>query len=156
MNKKSLILAALLMIAAAAVSANAQTHHPIRKPAAKRPVVLATGAVKTPSGLIYLITKHGTGAMPKAGQTVVVHYTGTLTDGVKFDSSRDGGRPFPFPLGAGKVIKGWDEGIAKLHVGDQAILIIPPALGYGARGAGGVIPPNATLIFIVELVDVKD
>lgn len=155
MHKKSLILTVIFMIAAA-ISANAQTHHPVRKPVAKKPAALATGAVKTPSGLTYLITKHGTGVMPKVGQTVVVHYTGTLTDGVKFDSSRDEGKPISFPIGRAKVIKGWDEGIAKLHVGDQAILIIPPSLGYGARGAGGVIPPNATLIFIVELVDVKD
>lgn len=94
--------------------------------------------------------------MPKAGETVLVHYTGTLTSGVKFDSSRDRGEPFPFALGAGRVIKGWDEGIAKLHVGDQAILVIPASLGYGKRGAGnGEIPPDATLIFIVELVDIK-
>ncbi len=94
--------------------------------------------------------------MPKAGETVVVHYTGTLTNGIKFDSSRDRGQPFEFPLGAGRVIKGWDEGIAKLRIGDQAILVIPPTLGYGARGAGGgEIPPNATLIFIVELVNIK-
>ena len=115
-----------------------------------------TGAVKTASGLTYLITRKGTGVQPKVGQVVVVHYTGTLTDGTKFDSSRDSGKPFEFPLGAGRVIKGWDEGIGKLHVGDQAILVIPPSIGYGSRGAGGVIPPDATLIFIVELVDVKD
>ena len=93
--------------------------------------------------------------MPKVGDTVVVHYTGTLTNGVKFDSSRDSGKAFSFPLGKGRVIKGWDEGIAKLRIGDQAILIIPPSIGYGARGAGGVIPPNATLIFIVELMDIN-
>jgi len=144
------------MIAVAALSTNAQTHRPHKKTVVKKPAVLASGAVITPSGLIYLITKKGTGVQPKAGQTVVVHYTGTLTDGVKFDSSRDRGAPFEFPLGAGRVIKGWDEGIAKMHVGDQAILVIPPTLGYGTRGAGGVIPANATLIFIVELVGVKD
>ena|SRR5436190_16392757 len=154
MHKKSLILAVVFMIAAA-ISANAQTHHTNKKPVAKKPAALATGAVKTPSGLTYLITKHGAGAMPKAGQTVVVHYTGTLTDGVPFDSSRNSGRPYPFKLGAGRVIKGWDEGIAKLHVGDQAIFVIPSSLGYGAEG-NGPIPPNATLIFIVELVAVKD
>jgi FKBP-type peptidyl-prolyl cis-trans isomerase len=87
---------------------------------------------------------------------VVVHYTGTLTNGVKFDSSRDAGEPFAFKLATKQVIKGWDEGIAKLRVGDQAILVIPPALAYGAKGAGeGLIPPNATLIFIVELVEIK-
>jgi peptidylprolyl isomerase len=115
----------------------------------------STGAVKTASGLIYIITRHGTGALAKAGDTVSVHYTGTLTDGTKFDSSRDRGEPIEFPLGQGRVIKGWDEGISKLHVGDQAILIIPPTIGYGSRGAGDAIPPDATLIFIVELVGVK-
>jgi peptidylprolyl isomerase len=112
-------------------------------------------ATTTPTGLTYIITNKGTGRQPVAGETVVVHYTGTLTNGIKFDSSRDRNETFEFPLGAGRVIKGWDEGIGKLHIGDQAILIIPPQLGYGARGAGGVIPPNATLIFIVELVDIK-
>ena len=116
---------------------------------------LSAGAVKTASGLVYLITKPGTGVQAKAGDTVSVHYTGTLTDGTKFDSSRDRGEPIEFPLGAGRVIKGWDEGIAKMKVGEQAILVIPPSIGYGARGAGGVIPPDATLIFIVELVGVK-
>jgi peptidylprolyl isomerase len=116
---------------------------------------LSSGAVRTPSGLIYLITRKGTGTQAKAGDTVSVHYTGTLTDGTKFDSSRDRGEPIEFPLGQGRVIKGWDEGIAKMRVGDQAILVIPPSIGYGSRGAGGVIPPDATLIFIVELVDVK-
>ena len=112
--------------------------------------------MKTESGLVYLITKQGTGAHAKAGDTVSVHYTGTLTDGTKFDSSRDRGEPIEFPLGAGRVIKGWDEGIAKMKVGDQAILVIPPSIGYGARGAGnGLIPPDATLIFIVELVGIK-
>jgi peptidylprolyl isomerase len=117
---------------------------------------LSSGAVRTPTGLIYLITRKGTGAQAKVGDTVSVHYTGTLTDGTKFDSSRDRGEPIEFPLGQGRVIKGWDEGIAKMHVGDQAILVIPADLGYGQRGAGGgVIPPDATLIFIVELVGIK-
>lgn len=120
------------------------------------PTNLTSGAVKTASGLIYLITKKGTGAQAKAGDTVSVHYTGTLTDGTKFDSSRDRGEPIEFALGQGRVIKGWDEGIAKMKVGDQAILVIPPSIGYGERGAGGgLIPPGATLIFIVELVGVK-
>ena len=86
---------------------------------------------------------------------MLVHYTGTLTDGTKFDSSRDRNEPIAFPLGRGAVIKGWDEGIAKLGIGDSAVLIIPPQLGYGEKGAGGVIPPNATLVFVVTLVDVK-
>jgi len=101
------------------------------------------------------VTKHGTGARLKAGDNVIVNYTGLLTNGQKFDSSLDRGEPFPFPLGAGKVIKGWDEGVQKLRVGDHATLIIPPSIGYGARGAGGVIPPDATLIFIIEVVGVK-
>lgn len=108
--------------------------------------------VTTESGLQYIDQVEGTGAQPQPGQTVVVHYTGTLEDGTKFDSSRDRNRPFSFPLGAGRVIKGWDEGIATMKVGGQRRLIIPPDLGYGARGAGGVIPPNATLIFDVELL----
>jgi peptidylprolyl isomerase len=117
---------------------------------------LSVAAVITRSGLVYMITQHGSGRQPLAGETVIVNYTGLLGSGVKFDSSLDRGKPFEFPLGAGRVIKGWDEGIAKLHVGDQATLIIPPELGYGARGAGGVIPPNATLIFLVELVGIKE
>lgn len=129
---------------------------PIRSKTVRKAVIPSAGAVKTASGLTYLITQKGTGRLPKKGETVVVHYTGTLTNGVKFDSSRDRGEPFEFPLGAGRVIKGWDEGIAKLRIGDQAILVIPSTLGYGKRGAGnGEIPPDATLIFIVELVDIK-
>lgn len=111
--------------------------------------------VTTPSGLQYEDIKVGDGAQPKTGQTVIVHYTGTLTDGTKFDSSRDRGQPFSFRLGAGEVIKGWDEGLSTMKVGGQRKLTIPPDLGYGARGAGGVIPPNATLVFDVELLDVK-
>ena len=119
----------------------------------------AGSTMTTPSGLKMTDTKVGTGATPKAGQTCVMHYTGWLyqngAKGQKFDSSRDRGQPFEFPLGMGRVIKGWDEGVATMKVGGQRTLIIPPELGYGARGAGGVIPPNATLIFEVELVGVK-
>ena len=115
--------------------------------------------VTTPSGLQIIDTQVGTGATPRTGQTCVMHYTGWLyqngAKGAKFDSSVDRGRPFEFPIGTQRVIAGWDEGVATMKVGGKRTLIIPPNLGYGARGAGGVIPPNATLIFEVELLDVK-
>ncbi|MBD2465293.1 FKBP-type peptidyl-prolyl cis-trans isomerase [Oscillatoria sp. FACHB-1407] len=111
--------------------------------------------VTTESGLQYIDLVEGTGATPQRGQTVIVHYTGTLEDGTKFDSSRDRNAPFSFPLGTGRVIRGWDEGISTMKVGGRRQLIIPPDLGYGARGAGGVIPPNATLIFDVELLRIN-
>ncbi len=112
-------------------------------------------ATTTPSGLQYIDVKVGDGATPQKGQTVRVHYTGWLDNGTKFDSSRDRNQPFEFPLGAGMVIKGWDEGVATMKVGGQRKLIIPAELGYGARGAGGVIPPNARLTFDVELLGIK-
>lgn len=111
-----------------------------------------TTMITTPSGLKYREIAEGTGATPQKGQTVVVHYIGTLEDGTKFDSSRDRNQPFSFKLGTGQVIKGWDEGLSTMKVGGRRELVIPPELGYGARGAGGVIPPNATLIFDVELL----
>lgn len=128
------------------------------KPQPKTVAVTAnpTAAMTTPTGLTYIITRRSEGRQPRPGETVIVNYTGILSDGVKFDSSLDRGQPFKFRLGAGRVIKGWDEGIGKLHVGEQATLIIPPQLGYGATGAGGVIPPEATLIFIVELVGIEE
>jgi FKBP-type peptidyl-prolyl cis-trans isomerase len=110
--------------------------------------------VTTASGLQYWDIVVGTGATATPGSTVKVHYTGFLTTGQKFDSSRDRGEPFSFPLGQGQVIKGWDEGVAGMKVGGQRQLRIPPQLGYGAAGAGGAIPPNATLIFDVELLEV--
>lgn len=110
--------------------------------------------VKTPSGLEYVDLVEGDGATPVNGKRVTVHYTGTLTNGQKFDSSVDRNQPFSFTIGVGQVIKGWDEGVATMKVGGKRKLIIPPDLGYGARGAGGVIPPNATLIFEVELLKV--
>ncbi len=109
------------------------------------------------SGLKYIVTKHGTGRAPKTGNFVVVHYTGTLSDGTVFDDSRMRNEPFAFRLGTGDVIKGWDEGIALLRIGDRATLVIPPGLAYGEKGAGnGRIPANATLIFDVELLDIKE
>jgi peptidylprolyl isomerase len=115
--------------------------------------------VVTASGLQYIDTQPGTGATPARNQTVTVHYTGWLYEGgkkgKKFDSSVDRNEPFRFPVGAGRVIAGWDEGVGSMKVGGKRTLIIPPALGYGARGAGGVIPPNATLMFDVELLGVN-
>jgi FKBP-type peptidyl-prolyl cis-trans isomerase len=159
------IVASLLMMIVSLMLTQGQTKKSRTGKKKTKPVVTKSetaaaakpsAATTTPSGLIYLITRSGNGRQPQPGETVVVHYTGLLTSGVKFDSSLDSGTPYQFKLGAGKVIKGWDEGIGKLHIGDQAILVIPPQLGYGARGVGGgVIPPDATLIFIVELVDAK-
>ncbi len=112
-------------------------------------------ATATPSGLKYIDLQPGTGISPTTGATCVVHYTGWLTNGEKFDSSVDRGEPFDFPVGRGRVIKGWDEGVASMKVGGKRRLLIPPQLGYGDRGAGGVIPPKATLVFEVELIAVR-
>ena len=111
--------------------------------------------ITTASGLKYVEIAEGSGEMPTKGQTVSVHYTGTLENGKKFDSSRDRNSAFEFQIGEGQVIKGWDEGLSTMKVGGRRKLIIPADLGYGARGAGGVIPPNATLIFDVELLKIK-
>lgn len=121
--------------------------------------VAAGKKVTTASGLQIIDTVEGTGAQPKRGQICVMHYTGWLyvngKKGKKFDSSVDRGRPFEFPIGVGRVIAGWDEGVATMKVGGKRTLIIPSELGYGSRGAGGVIPPNATLVFDVELLGLK-
>ena len=151
---------AAFVLALASTGAGAQgTAAPVPAPAAS-PNVSKLSATVTDLQKIDL--KQGTGTEASAGKPVVVHYTGWLYDstapegkGAKFDSSRDRGVPFGFFLGSGKVIKGWDEGVVGMKVGGQRRLVIPPQLGYGDRGAGGVIPPNATLIFDVELIDVK-
>ena len=129
-----------------------------QKPAAveqKNPAAASDKYVKTASGLSYLDIKPGTGASPTPGKRVKVHYTGWLENGTKFDSSVDRGEPFVFIIGAGQVIPGWDEGVISMKVGGKRKLVIPPQLGYGTAGAGGVIPPNATLIFEVELLDLQ-
>lgn len=122
--------------------------------------VPANAEETTASGLKIVDTEVGTGEQPKTGQTAVVHYTGWLYEngekGNKFDSSVDRGQPFGFKIGTGQVIRGWDEGVATMKVGGKRTLILPPELGYGASGAGGVIPPNATLIFDVELLEIQD
>ena len=167
---RNTIITALVLLLAAAINVfEAQGQTGRRRASSRRsarqtvsrpipPVNASTSAAATttPSGLTYLITRRGNGRQPKAGEIVLVHYTGTLANGVKFDSSRDRNEPIAFKLGAGRVIKGWDEGVAQLRVGDQAVLVIPPQIGYGSKGAGGgVIPPDATLIFIIEVMDVK-
>ncbi len=111
--------------------------------------------VTTTSGLQYVDLALGTGREAHAGETAIVHYTGTLTDGTKFDSSKDRNSPFSFRLGAGSVIKGWDEGVEGMNIGGIRKLVIPPQLGYGSRAAGSAVPPNATLIFEVELLDLR-
>lgn len=134
-------------VAPQVAQAEAPSLAPTSSPAQESQIVITT-----PSGLKYVDLVEGTGATPQPGQTVVVHYTGTLEDGTKFDSSRDRGQPFKFRIGVGQVIKGWDEGVGTMRVGGRRQLTIPAALGYGERGAGGVIPPNATLLFDVELL----
>lgn len=151
--EKFLVL--LLLVAAIAIPACSQKD-------AKGPAETAAveshavqGQVKTPSGLSYTDLVQGSGAQPVSGKSVKVHYTGWLENGTKFDSSLDHGQPFAFRIGTGEVIPGWDEGVMSMRVGGKRKLIVPAQLGYGASGAGGVIPPNATLIFEVELLDVE-
>jgi peptidylprolyl isomerase len=156
MKKVALLLSIALAATLAASSASADEKKPN---AASEEKKSESKMIKTASGLQYEDTKVGTGASPVKGQTCVMHYTGWLWEngakGKKFDSSLDHGTPFSFPLGQGRVIKGWDEGVATMKVGGKRTLLIPPDLGYGSRGAGNVIPPNATLVFEVELLEVK-
>jgi peptidylprolyl isomerase len=146
------ILPRACALLALAVIAAAATLAPAAAQTAGKPMT-------TPSGLQIIDTKAGTGASPQTDQICVMHYTGWLYEngakGAKFDSSVDRGKPFEFPIGTHRVIAGWDEGVATMKVGGKRTLIIPPDLGYGARGAGGVIPPNATLMFDVELIEIK-
>jgi|RhiMetdeSRZDD1v2_1073273.scaffolds.fasta_scaffold02750_4 peptidylprolyl isomerase len=157
MMKRSLLSAAALAAALVAAPAVADDVKPTPAPDATQKG--ESKMHKTPSGLEFEDIKEGTGATPKPGQVCVMNYTGWLWEngakGKKFDSSLDRGTPFEFPIGQGRVIKGWDEGVATMKVGGKRVLLIPPQLAYGARGAGGVIPPNATLIFEVELLGVK-
>jgi peptidylprolyl isomerase len=150
----ALFLLVAVALTAQPVSAQRSKKRAPRKPAAAAPAA-AWPVITTPSGLTVVMTHRANGRRPAPGDTVLVHYTGMLTNSKKFDSSYDRGEPIAFTLGVGQVIKGWDEGIALLGVGDEAVLVIPPALGYGAKGAGGVIPPDATLVFMVSLVDIR-
>lgn len=152
---KSRLLIALLAFAATAVMAQSGTTKKTAPPSNSAPTKVTGAPTKTADGLEYWDIKAGTGATATAGQTVKVHYTGWLTTGKKFDSSVDSGKPFSFTLGAGEVIKGWDEGVAGMKVGGKRQLRIPPDLAYGERGYPGVIPASATLIFDVELLGVQ-
>lgn len=144
----------LLLLAAVSIPACSQKEaKPVTEKATESKA--PAGATVTASGLSYTDIVKGTGAAPTSGKMVTVHYTGVLENGTKFDSSVDRGQPFSFRIGAGEVIPGWDEGVISMKVGGKRKLVIPPQLGYGANGAGGVIPPNATLIFDVELLDVE-
>jgi peptidylprolyl isomerase len=151
----SLTLASLAAFYQVGSGADVKTTGEKPKASAKIKTSKKEKIVTTPSGLQYTDVKVGAGASPKTGQKVTVHYTGTLKDGTKFDSSVDRGQPFQFVIGVGQVIKGWDEGVGTMKVGGKRKLMIPPDLGYGARGAGNVIPPNADLIFDVELLKVE-
>ena len=145
----------LLALAALAIAQTTPAKKPAPKPATSAPTKVTGTPIKTTSGLEYWDIKVGTGAVAQTGQHVKVDYTGWLTNGKKFDSSVGTGKPFEFKLGASQVIKGWDEGVVGMKVGGKRQLRIPPGLAYGEKGYPGVIPANSTLIFDVQLVDVK-
>ncbi|WP_310490144.1 FKBP-type peptidyl-prolyl cis-trans isomerase [Chamaesiphon sp. VAR_69_metabat_338] len=153
------VLSAFLQFVISDTAATAFTRVSAQQPLANVLAVVInkdSKTITTPSGLKYTVLKAGKGATAKPGQKVFVHYTGTLTNGKKFDSSRDRNEPFSFIVGQGQVIAGWDEALSTMKVGERRKLTIPPKLGYGATGAGGVIPPNATLIFDVELLKIGE
>src|SRR5499427_6280408 len=151
MTKRLISFLSIALLAAFAIAQDTKPAAPEKKSESKM--------IKTASGLQYEDTKVGTGPSPKSGQNCVMHYTGWLWEngakGKKFDSSLDRGTPFTFPIGQGMVIKGWDEGVSTMKIGGKRTLLIPSQLGYGAKGAGGVIPPNATLLFDVELLGIE-
>ncbi len=157
--KTSLALAATILL----IACQPANDNSAATTAGADPAAATSGKETSPVTELQIIdVQEGDGATAAAGQTVVVHYTGWLHDpaqadnkGAKFDSSVDRNQPFQFPLGAGRVIRGWDEGVAGMQVGGKRLLVIPPAMGYGERGAGGVIPPNATLLFEVDLLDIR-
>jgi FKBP-type peptidyl-prolyl cis-trans isomerase len=153
--RKNILLIAIVTLTATAALAQGSPTKKTSMPNTSAPTKVMGQPKKTASGLEYWDIKLGTGAVAEKGQQVKVHYTGWLTNGKKFDSSVDRAEPFTFSLGAGQVIKGWDEGVAGMKIGGKRQLRIPPQLGYGDRGAAGVIPPNATLIFDVELLGVR-
>jgi FKBP-type peptidyl-prolyl cis-trans isomerase FkpA len=152
---KTLAIAATLTALLAGCGPDIDIQPPAAPATAQPPTGQPGKVVTTPSGLMIEDLTAGSGPVAAPGQQVAVHYTGWLTDNTKFDSSRDRGEPFVFALGARQVIPGWDEGVAGMKVGGQRKLIIPPHLGYGAQGAGGAIPPDATLVFEVELLGIK-
>jgi FKBP-type peptidyl-prolyl cis-trans isomerase len=156
MAYRFVILGLLIVLIGAGVWVTACAKKGAQTDVASNAATASSGAtITTASGLQYVILQQGSGQVAEAGHMVTVHYTGWLTNGTKFDSSVDRGQPFQFGLGQGQVIKGWDEGVAGMKVGEKRKLIIPSNLGYGERGAGNVIPPNSTLVFDVELLGVQ-
>jgi FKBP-type peptidyl-prolyl cis-trans isomerase len=147
MKTKFLFIVIITFVLSSLISCKTNEHN--------KPKKVEKGWITMDNGLTYQIVVEGTGAVAKDGDTVMVHYTGTFTDGRKFDSSIDSGRAFSFQLGAGRVIRGWDIGVAGMQVGEKRILNIPSELAYGSRGAGGIIPPDTDLVFEVELLDIK-